>query len=297
MTELEQAYALLGLNSQASKDEVEARYDNLLRRERAKIKRGESTKDNPEFAKITEAYRTILAYDLKSYTEQFEKDEYSKYKGMADKVKKLDHFWSYYKWHTIAVIVILCVVSYTVFEIVEKQEQKRYEASLPPIDLRVSFLGHYMEMEETDDMSLTEARIAKDFPQLQRIESDIIFVPDDPTQQYAYLQKAFIMVGTETPDIYLLDDEMLLWGGNGELFTPLDQYDQFAELLDTPYAKTHVHLETNDESVLAIDLTGTSLADELNIYHKTLYAAIRVDAPNYDNALKFIEKYASEITP
>lgn len=296
MTELKQAYERLGLDTQAPREEVEARYDQLLRKERAKIKRGESTNDNPEFAKVTEAYRTILAYDLKSYTEQFEANEYSKYKGMADKAKKFDHFWSYYKWHTVAAIVILGIIVYSIMGIVEKQEQKRYEASLPPIDLRVSFLGHYIETESTDNMEITEARLLKDFPQLKRIESDIIFVPNDPTQQVAYLQKAFVMVGTENPDIYLLDEEMLQWGGNGDIFAPLDQYEQFAELIDTPYAKTHINAETNKEATVAIDLTGTSLAEELNVYYKTLYAAIRVNAPNFDHALEFIEKYAAEIT-
>src|SRR5690606_40941548 len=123
MTELEQAYTTLGLDSQATKDEVEARYDQLLKRERAKIKRGESTHDNPEFAKITQAYRTILDDDLKKYTEQFEQQEYGKYKGMADKAKKMDHFWHYYKWHTIAAISLIGLIIYIIVGVVEHQEQ------------------------------------------------------------------------------------------------------------------------------------------------------------------------------
>ena len=297
MTELEQAYQALGLDLQAPKEEVEARYDKLLKRERAKIKRGESTNDNPEFAKVTAAYRTILDYDLKAYTVQFEKEEYSKYKGMANNAKKIDHFWSYYKWHTVAAIVVVGLIIYSVIGIMERQEQKRYEASLPPIDLHVSFLGEYLEAEITKDMNITESRLHRDFPELKRIESDIIFVPTDPSMQVAYLQKAFIMVGTESPDIYLVDDAMLQWGGNGELFAPLDDYEPFKHLLNTPYAKTLTHPETNIQHTVAIDLTETSLAKDLNINHIKLYAAIRANAPNYEHALQFIEKYASEITP
>src|SRR5690606_516244 len=143
-------------------------------------------------------------------------------KGMADKAKKMDHFWHYYKWHTIAAIALIGLIIYIIVGVVEHQEQKRYEASLPPIDLKISFLGEFFEIESTDKMELTEARLHRDLPQFKRIESDIIFVPTDPSMQVAYLQKAFILVGTESPDIYLLDEEMLRWGANGEIFAPLD---------------------------------------------------------------------------
>jgi len=297
MTELEQAYKTLGLDSQATREEVEARYDHLLKRERAKIKRGESTTDNAEFAKVTQAYRTILNEDLKKYTEQYEQDEYGKYKGMANKVKKVDHFWQYYKWHTLAVIALIALSVYIVVGIVERQEQKRYEASLPPIDLQVSFLGEFLEKETTDNMELTEARLYRDFPSLQRIESDIIFVPSDPSMQVAYLQKAFILVGTESPDIYITDEPMLEWAANGEIFGALDDYPQFAHLIGSSYAKTYTSPETNITSTIAIDLTNTSLAEELNISHLKLYAAVRANAPNYEHAINFIAKYAKEITP
>lgn len=300
MTEIEKAYKTLGLEADAPKEAVESRYDQLLKRERARIKRGESTNDNPEFAKITQAYRTILDYDLKKYTEEFEAQEYSKYKGMANKVKKIDHFWQYYKWHTIGAIALVALIIYITVGVVESQKQKAYEASLPPISLHVSFLGEYLEEQTTDKMDMTKERLQRDFPHLERIESDIIFVPSDPSMQVAYLQKAFILVGTESPDIYLLDEAMLEWGGNGEIFAPLDQYPQFSHLVGTPYMKTHVHPETNIKTDVAIDLTGTSLAKDLNVAHLKLYAAIRANDPTtdrYQNAIDFIAKYASELTP
>ena len=296
MEQIEQAYRKLGLTPYATKEEVDDRYESLLKKERAKIKRGESTLDNQEFAEITKAYREILDYETKKYTEAFEAQEYGKYKGMADKAKKIDHFWRYYKVHTFTVIAIIAIVIYGVVAYMDKQEQKRYEASLPPIDLRISFLGEFFDVTNSNmEMQATEDKLLADFNEYQRIETDIIYVPTDPSMQATYLQKAMALIMVEKPDLYIMDEPMAQWATNTDMFVPLDDIPELAHLMESKYAKTTVNQDTNETYTYGIELNETSLSQDLQVAYPTLITGIRLDAPNKEKALDFIIKYASEI--
>lgn len=301
MEDIKQAYEELGLEPFVDKEEVEKRYSTLLRKERSRAKLGEEASNDPtfDFGKITEAYRAILDYETKQYTEAFEEKEYGKYKKMAGQAKKFDHFWRYYKVHTFISVLLVAALIYGVVVFMERQEEKRYLASLPPIDVKVSFLGNFYNTSEDDSFTTTNHKLLADFPEFERFETDMIYVPDDPSMQYAYLQKAFVMLMTEKPDIYIVDEAMMNWAGGQGVFTSLEDVASLNELKDTKYAVRATVMDGEEvvaeDQFFTIDLSESALADELPIAFSKLYVGIRADAPRPEAALAFIEKYAATL--
>lgn len=300
MEDIQEAYRRLGLEPLADKEEIEKRYSTLLRKYRSRSKQGsEYTRDSElEFKAITEAYNAILDYETKKYTEAFEEKEYGKYKKMAGQAKKIDHFWRYYKVHTIIALVLIIGLIYGVVAYMDKQEEKRYLASLPPIDLQVSFFGNYYDTTKDDKFQTTNTKFLADFPQYQRFDTNMIYLPEDQTMQYTYIQKAFLMLITETPDIYILDEGAMNYAAPQGIFASLEDVTSLAHLKDTKYA-IRATVTDNDqvgeELMYAIDLTESQLAKYLPIAHTKLYVAIRADAPHPEAALNFIETYVATL--
>jgi hypothetical protein len=304
MEDLTKAYKELGLEPFASKELVEQRYDQAVRRNRSRTKleaQGRSLDDDEpfDFNKITDAYRAILDYETKKYTDEFEQQEYGKYKKMAGQAKKIDHFWRYYKIHTFVTIGIIIAIIYGVVAFMDRLEEKRYLASLPPVDVSVSFIGNYYNTAEDKRYEATNEKFLSDFPDFQRFETELINVPDDPSMQVAYLQKAMVMLATETPDLYIADEAMKNWTTQQELYVPLDTIDSLAYLMDSRYAVKGAVIEMGDkigeEHVYMIDLTESALAKNMPMAHSKLLVGIRQNAPNYDKALQFLQYYASTL--
>jgi len=304
MEDIKKAYDELGLEPFASKDLVEQRYDQALRKHRARSKQAAQGQAPPsddefDFDKITKAYRAILDYETKKYTEAFEQEEYGKYKKMAGQAKKLDHFWRYYKIHTFVAIGLVIAIIYGAIAFKNNLEEKRYLASLPPVDVAVSFIGNYFDMSEDKAYESTNEKFLKDFPEFQRVVTDMIYVPEDPSMQYAYMQKAMVMLMTETPDLYIADEAMKDWTLPQGMYVELDNVESLSHLIDSKYAVKGAILENTDqygpEHVYMIDLTESALAKDLPIAHSKMLVGIRADAPNAEKALQFIEHYASTL--
>lgn len=304
MEDIKKAYEELGLEPFSSKELVEQRYDQALRKQRSRAKlesQGQqpAADDKFDFDKITTAYRAILDYETQKYTEQFEQEEYGKYKKMAGQAKKIDHFWRYYKIHTFVAIGIVIAIIYGIVAYMDRLEEKRYLASLPPVDVAVSFIGNYYDTTQDDSYESTNQKFLGDFPDFQRFTTDLIFVPEDQSMQYAYLQKALVMLMTESPDIYIADESMKDWTMPQGLYVELDKIDSLSHLADSRFAVKGAIVEDDQsvgqEHVYMLDLTESALADNLPLAHTKLLVGIRADAANYEKALQFIEHYAATL--
>ncbi|RJE89757.1 J domain-containing protein [Paenibacillus sp. 1011MAR3C5] len=293
MDDLKQAYKVLGLKEHASKEEVEKRYSTLVRREKARSKSGDRAGDE-EFRQVTVAYRLILAREDEKFTQAFNEKEYGKYKNMAGKAQKLDHFWRYYKIHTLGAIALIGIIIYGIMSYIDHKEHERYLASLPPIDLQVTFMGTFME-ENGQEKDLVMNTLMEPFPEWKRLEYSTIFVPQDEMNRYAYLQKALVTVMAEIPDLYLMDKYMFEWLGPQGALLPLDDRPELSAYADGPAA---LELKTEDDpegSVYGLDLSKSDLFKDLPMMKVELIAAVRTNAERPDNAVKFIEHYAKTI--
>jgi hypothetical protein len=291
--ELKKAYSTMGLEETASREEVEKRYETLMRQNRSRAKQ-QSDEPEDSFSKVTQAYRLILEHEDRKITDAFNEQEYGKYKKMAGQAQKMDHFWRYYRFHTLGAIVAVALIIYGIISFIDYREEKERLANLPPVDLNVSFMGNFMLKEEAPKEEPVENALLAAFPEWKRFVTTTTFVPADESMQYAYLQKAILVLATEHPDVYVMDRSILTWIGNQpDLLLNMDDWAEgdFKPLLKEGIAQKFAAGEDGEEHVYAFDLTKSKLADDLPLYHSELLVGIRSNAKNPDNAKAFIEKY------
>lgn len=301
VNELKQAYERLGLPEMAPREEVEKRYTTLMRKARSRAKQQENGRpadgSEDDFALVTEAYRLILAYEDRKTTDAFNEQEYGKYKGMAGRAQKLDHFWRYYKFHTFGAIALVALIIYGIVSYIDHREHQRYLASLPPVDLEISFMGNYFLKDDAEKEEPLEKALLAAFPDWNRFKTTLTPVPADEMNQYAYMQKALVTLATEHPDVYIMDRNMFAWAGMQGVFEQLDGEVE-GELGPLPKEGLAFKLQTEEdtaEHVYGIDLSGSALATDLPLYQQEMIIGIRVDAKNSDKAIAFIKKYLETI--
>ena len=296
MEDLNKAYELLGLEHFSDKEEVEKRYTLLLKQSRARAKQQPETAAEEEsaFNAVTKAYKAILEYEKQKDIDAFNEQEYGKYKGMAGNAQKIDHFWRYYRFHTLGVIVAIGLIIYGITSYVDYREEKERIANLPPASLEISFMGDYYMRQEIKEEDALETALLPTFPEWERYIATLSNIPADDMNKYAYLQKAVIMLATEHPDVYIADKETFVWIGAQGMFDPLDDIIESGELKGLVPDDRKLKYATEDiptEHVYGIDLKGTKLSKDLPFYDHELVIGIRVDSQRKDNALHFIKKY------
>ncbi|WP_138753214.1 J domain-containing protein [Paenibacillus sinopodophylli] len=299
MDELKQAYETMGLPELAAKEEVEKRYTTLMRKDRS---RTQQQKDNAEstddsFAKITQAYRLILEHENRKLTDAFNEQEYGKYKKMAGQAQKMDHFWRYYKFHTFGAIAAIALIIYGVISFMNYREEQERLANLPPIDLSVSFMGNYMLREDAPKEEPIENALLTAFPEWKRFVTNVTLVPSDQQAQYAYLQKAVLVLATEHPDVYILDKGIFEWVGTQGVLINLDDdvNGDFKPLLKDGLAMKLKTEDDTEEHVYGIDISNSALVDQVPLYKENMIIGIRADSKNPENARTFIKTYLATI--
>ncbi|MBD2867494.1 J domain-containing protein [Paenibacillus arenilitoris] len=298
MDELKQAYETMGLPELAAKEEVEKRYTTLMRQARSRSKQNpEAAEDEDAFAKVTQAYRLILAYEDRKETDAFNEQEYGKYKKMAGQAQKVDHFWRYYKFHTIGAIAAVVLIIYGIMSYMDHRAEKERLANLPPADLNISFMGNYMLTEDAPKEEPIENALLAAFPEWQRFTSMVTYVPADEANQYAYMQKAVLILATEHPDVYIMDKNIFEWVGRQGILMNLDGDVEggFKPLMKDGVAMKLKTDEDTEEHVYGIDLTNTDLPGDVPLYKENMIIGIRVDSQNPDKAKAFISKYLATL--
>lgn len=299
MDELKEAYRALDLPETATREEVEKRYDTLLRRSRAKERSGGGQDEH--FAEITKAYRYIISYEERQAAEQFNKETYGKYKKLAGTAEKIDHFWRYYRFHVFGGIIAIALIIYGIMSYVDHRAEQERLANLPPVDVSAMLLGNYFTEDMSGETEPIEESLLSKFPDWKRFEVLLNYLPLETTNEMdmASQQKAVVLLATERPDIYVMDKAAFEWLVPQGALTNLD------ELASGPW-KTYfdngsgeaLKRSTRDdptEHVYGIDVTGTKLAEGLPLIGKTkpteLIIGIRLDAPNAEKSKQFIQAF------
>jgi hypothetical protein len=297
--ELKQAYETMGLPELAAKEEVEKRYTTLMRqaRSRTQQQKDDAGDGDDSFAKITQAYRLILEYEDRKLTDAFNEQEYGKYRKMAGQAQKMDHFWRYYKFHTLGAIAAVALIIYGVISFMNYREEQERLANLPPVDLNVSFMGNYMLKDDAPKVEPIENALLTAFPEWKRFVSTLTFVPTDEQSQMAYMQKAVLILATEHPDVYIMDRNIFEWIGKQGVLMNLDN-DVNGEL--KPLLKDGLTLKTRtdedtEDHVYGIDLSNSALVNQLPLYKENMIIGIRLDSKNPDKARAFIKKFLATV--
>lgn len=300
MEDLKQAYAALGLPETASKEELENRYYLLTRRARAQKMR-EPSDNSPEEAidieAVTEAYRFIRDYEEEQAKARYEEEHYGKYKKMAGKKQKWDHFIHYYKFHVLIGIVVVIAIVFGVKSYVDHQAEKERLAKLPPPNLRVMFYGNYFYKGsfsvDTEEMG---EQVRLQFPDWQRVISNLTYVPTDikSSQDIAFMEKSMINLLDDKSDLFIMDKAGFERLAPNELFVPLDTLPgKGASLAASDRAvKSSLKDVPSSEKAYGIDLSGSQIAKDMDLQGSGEFiAAVGIKAAHPDSAVEFIEHY------
>jgi len=303
MDQMKEAYERLGLPEDATREQLDDRYTLLMRQTRSHQRREPDRAEEfeAEFAETTKAYKFILEEENRKSLEEMNQKRYGKFKKFAGTAEKTDHFFRYYKFHVLGGIALVGLLIYIVISIFNHQAEKERLASLPPVDLEVMFLGSYMNQDAGQDLKPLEDAILAQFPDWKRVTVTLNYVPpldSNNPQDAVMLQKALLVLTTERPDVYIMDQNAFNWVGNQGMVRPLEPEveGELKDMLTPEMLLKGKNEEDGSEHVYAIDIMNSKLSEELPLLKKEMFAGIRGDTKRNDNALQFIKHYL-ETTP
>ncbi|KZS44421.1 molecular chaperone DnaJ [Paenibacillus glucanolyticus] len=298
MDQMKEAYERMGLPEDATKEQLDDRYTLLMRQTRSHQRREPDRAEEieAEFSEITKAYKFILEEETRKSLEEMNQKRYGKYKKFAGTAEKTDHFFRYYKFHVLGGVALIGVLIYIVISIFNHQAEKERLASLPPVDLEVMFLGSYMNKDGGQDLTPIEDAILAQFPEWKRVTVTMNYVPpldSNNPQDAAMLQKALLVLSTERPDLYIMDQTAYDWVGNQGMVRPLEAEVEgvWKDLLTPEQLVKGTNEEDGSEHVYAVDILGSTMSEELPVLKKDMFAGIREGTERDANAQLFIKQY------
>jgi len=289
--DLREAYRILGVPESASREEVEEQYAVWVRKDRA-LKRakaqGEAVDEEFDFAQINAAYRTIVDH-------YHQLEDQSKPKR-DPRIEKLDHFWTYYKYHVIGAIILIIGIVYIINTVIENQQEKARLAALPPADATMMIFGDFYE----PNLTSIEEGILLARPDWQRVVVNHTYVPSEITSEFdvALQQKAIVTLVTDRSDVYMVDGNNVQNLVNQGLFRPLDEY---ADRLKASVGEENlVYLRTEPSGLDPDEQPGEyhiytiriPIVQEYSSLSSEAMAGIHVGSENVEKALQLIETLA-----
>ncbi|MGG6311297.1 molecular chaperone DnaJ [Paenibacillus macerans] len=296
---LKQAYELLGLPENASREEVEKAFDILLRKSRSRTQDGSSE----EYDRQVKAYKLIIQAEEQQKIAELSRKRYGKWGKFAGTAEKVDDFFRLYKNYVIIGLIALVVIIFGTNAYLDHREEQRRLAALPPVDLSVLMIGNFITDEENGGIDALEQAMAAQIPGFKRVEIELVFLPPQGeagmgSADMAYQQKAMAVVATSSPDIYITDKGSFEWLARGSAFLNLDE-EAAGELKPVLHGDDAVKTKTDEdtaEHVYGIDVTDSELVNQLPLAKQEMIIGLRGDTKNKDKAIQMIEQYL-ESTP
>lgn len=293
-----QAYERLGLPEDATREQIEQRFELLLRQSRSRSKQ-ESSEDGPDsthFDEVIKAYRYITESQNQQKYDELTKQRYAKYKGFAGTAEKIDDFLRHYKVHVIVSLIAIIAIIFGINSYLDHQAEKRYQASLPPIDLSVIVIGNFAVKDNGDDEELDQA-ILSQFPEWQRTSVTLTYLPmqEGNMTNIAYQQKAMLVLTTEKPDMYIMDKESFEWVASSGVLRSLDGEDKsfWQPLLASDLILKQQTEEDEQPRIYGIDLSKSKSGDDLPLLrsNEDLIVGVRFDTSKEAQVFQFIQRY------
>lgn len=276
--ELKEAYELLQVSEDATDEDIEKRYMIWIRREKADA--------SISIDEITKAYSIIRRH--RDYSFEGEKENES-FKAKAS------HFFYYYKVHTfgvIAVITLLISIGYTMYS---NYQEKQELALLPDENVEIMFYGSYLDplaSADKDAEQMIERNILSIMPDWERISTTLNYhtFQTDSMTDVGTQQRSAVLLATEKPDLYILDEASFDMYVQSGMFQPLDEIADL--ILDEAFASSLVYgvvENETEEQLLGLEIPDHSMLKNVETDESVKQiAAIRRDAENKENALDLL---------
>jgi hypothetical protein len=295
---LKQAYERLNLPEDVTREELNKRLDMHLKRRRSNSTEDEVAAYEEEFR----AYKTILdGLDQKEIQEAEDK-RLEKWGAMSGVARKSENFFRLYKTHTIISIIVLLVVIFGGKALYDQWQERKYEATLPPVDVRIMFLGNYESQDSSGKNEELKQEIIKRYPAWKRVEAEIVYLPstggtDGGALDMSYMQRAMAMLAADHPDILIMDDATFEWIGQQSGLQNLESFIKSAGLpLDDNRLKRMTNPESGQELITGIDITDTDFATELPIHSNQMIVGTLGQDDSKTKSTDFVEFLLKQIT-
>lgn len=295
---LKQAYERLNLPEDISREELNKRLDMLLKRRRSNSNESESAAYEEEFL----AYKTILdGLDQKEIQEAEDK-RLEKWGALSGVVRKKEDFFRLYKTHTIVSIIVLLVLIFGGNALYNNWQARKYEASLPPVDVRIMFLGNYESQDSSGKNEALNQEIINRYPTWKRVKAEIVYLPstggtEGGTLDMSYMQRAMAMLAAEQPNILIMDDATFEWIGQQDSLQNLEPFLTAAGLAsDDSRLKHYTSQETGQEMITGVDITDTAFATDLPIYSNQMIIGILGEGDTASKSTAFVEFLAGQMS-
>lgn len=299
----QEARSILKVAKGATKDELEKKYDILLKKYRVmKLDGTLDEKAQTDFDNCTEAYRILMGYEVDE-PKTIKKETYADKafeKAGIDK-KKADNFFYYYKFHILIGIVALIVIILTVHSFVTRVEP----------DVTIGLMGEVNQQE----FDLFKAKISKNIPEIKEVAFDSAMLSDryQDAQSAAYMQKAMVLLAASDIKVYIVSKYVYNTYAPNGAFTDLEGIagkldidvsnsenlklrvvDEWEEPTD-PTAKSKPKTYVDAEPRLyGIDVTDCDFFKDLNIVGPEKILVVRPEAEKDELVLKLIKLFTKK---
>jgi len=260
----EQAYKILELRQEASKEEIKKKYENFMR-----LVKFDNTYDEK---KLTEAFDVLMDYSFGEI-----KNEKDIYKKGINK-KKIENFFYYYKRHLIYGFIALICFSTIFISLFSRQ---------PKPDAGVLFTGNTYVSDPVSVEKYFQDTYGYDFIRVLSISMSIS--PDGGVNSANMFKFAGILQGGEA-DIIVTDNRTLNFLASDGALEDLKQYFELFGIKEDD--KRIIWLEDFDKGIIAAAIK----VDSFNTFREQMsgatltYIAMPDYTKNAENALDIISQ-------
>lgn len=277
------ACQVLGVNKDASKEEIRKKYYVLSKRYDAqKQNPGTKIDELTDIGKVIEAYNSLMGYDTLSPEEEaiLRRSPNPIYKKLGVDEKKVNNFFYYYKNKLIIGVLILI----TLFSMI-----RGCVTRVVP-DLYISLVGN-LYISDTEIEKMTQ-KIKSAFPDIKEINVDNMFISNgNPTEQdIAIQQKAMLVLTVGETDIIIMDTANYERYSSQGAFLSLDEYKESWKI-DTEKNKDNIIklADLDEKHLYGIDILDSPFFEDIELLGKQRIAAIKFNAKNKEKAVKVLE--------
>lgn len=271
------AHKILGIRSDASRNEIEKRYSILLKKHRMVGTQGDSSNaEEEDFKMATEAYNYLMGYEEPVMVDSRSPNPLLTKMGIDE--KKAQNFFYYYKFHMIIGLAVLALIVFTVKGCVERVDP----------DFTTVFIG---QINYTDTDKLYK-QIKDAVPDIKEPGFDGAFITasGEGQQDYAMLMKSAAILAAGGTDLYILDKVNFQKYAKDGAFMSLDD---IAKKLGVDLSKNKDYtLKTeydSSEHLYGIDISSSKELAKADIMGTEFIVAIPSSTKKQDISAKLIE--------